>query len=109
MKMYRFNREQQISLTDFNQPLGMKLNENNRWVKKAAMIPWDAIEEKYPKLFPSNKGMPAKPLRMALGSLLIQKEYDYADRELTEQIRENPYYQYFIGQPGYEDKIPFVP
>ena len=102
-------REQQISLTDFNQPLGMKLNENNRWVKKAAMIPWDAIEKKYAKLFPSNKGMPAKPLRMALGSLLIQKEYDYADRELTEQIRENPYYQYFIGLPGYEDKIPFVP
>ena len=49
------------------------------------------------------------PNRMALGSLLIQKEYDYADRELTEQIRENPYYQYFIGLPGYEDKIPFVP
>ena len=93
MKMYRFVREKQISLTDFNQPLGMKLNENNRWVKKAAMIPWDEIEEKYAKLFPSNKGMPAKPLRMALGSLLIQKEYDYADRELTEQIRENPYYQ----------------
>ena len=109
MKMYRFVREKQISLTDFNQPLGMKLNENNRWVKKAAMIPWDEIEEKYAKLFPSNKGMPAKPLRMALGSLLIQKEYDYADRELTEQIRENPYYQYFIGLPGYEDKIPFVP
>ena len=67
------------------------------------MIPWDAIEEEYAKLFPSDKGMPAKPLRMALGSLLIQKEYDYADRELTEQIRENPYYQYFIGLPGYED------
>ena len=46
---------------------------------------------------------------MARGSLLRQKEYDYADRELTEQIRENPYYQYFIGLPGYEDKIPFVP
>ena len=25
MKMYRFNRKQQISLTDFNQPLGMKI------------------------------------------------------------------------------------
>ena len=107
--MYRFNREKQLSLTDFNQPLGMKLNENNRWVKKAAMIPWDEIEEKYAKLFPSKKGMPAKPLRTALGSLLIQKEYEYSDRELTEQIRENPYYQYFIGLPGYEDKIPFVP
>ena len=79
--MYRFNREKQLSLTDFNQPLGMKLNENNRWVKKAAMIPWDEIEEKYAKLFPSKKGMPAKPLRTALGSLLIQKEYEYSDRE----------------------------
>ena len=53
--------------------------------------------------------MPAKPLRMALGSLLIQKQYHYPDEELVEQIRENPYYQYFIGMPGYEDKIPFVP
>jgi len=53
--------------------------------------------------------MPAKPLRMALGSLLIQKQYHYPDEELVEQIRENPYYQYFIGLPGYEDKIPFVP
>lgn len=26
-----------------------------------------------------------------------------------EQLRENPYYQYFIGMPGYEDKYPFVP
>ncbi len=47
--------------------------------------------------------MPAKPLRMALGSLLIQKQYHYPDEELVEQIRENPYYQYFIGMPGYED------
>ncbi len=53
--------------------------------------------------------MPAKPLRMALGSLLIQKQYHYPDEKLVEQIRENPYYQYFIGLPGYEDKIPFVP
>ncbi len=53
--------------------------------------------------------MPAKPLRMALGSLLIQKQYHYPDEELVEQIRENPYYQYFIGMPGYEDKVPFVP
>ena len=53
--------------------------------------------------------MPAKPLRMALGSLLIQKQYGYSDEEIVEQLRENPYYQYFIGMPGYEDKYPFVP
>ena len=73
------------------------------------MIPWDKIEGKYAELFPSKTGMPAKPLRMALGSLLIQKQYGYSDEELVEQLRENPYYQYFIGMPGYEDKYPFVP
>ena len=107
--MYRFDREHQLSFTDFNQPLGMKMNPNNRWVKKAALIPWDTIEIEYAKLFPSKTGMPAKPLRMALGSLLIQKQYQYADEELLEQLRENPYYQYFIGLAGYTDEYPFVP
>ena len=29
--------------------------------------------------------MPAKPLRTALGSLIIQKQYGYSDRELITQ------------------------
>ena len=107
--MYKFDRYHQYSLSDFNQPLGMEMNPENRWVKKAAMIPWDEIEDRYAGLFPSEVGMPAKPLQTALGSLLIQKEYVYSDRELVEQIKENPYYQYFIGLPGYEYKAPFVP
>lgn len=53
--------------------------------------------------------MLAKPLRMTLGSLPIQKQYGYSDEELVEQLRENPYYQYFIGMVEYEDKYPFVP
>ena len=106
--MYKFE-EKQLSFTDFNQPQGLQMNTENRWIKKAEMIPWDTIEKEYAKLFPSKTGKPAKPLRMALGSLLIQKQYSYPDEELVEQIRENPYYQYFIGMPGYEDKIPFVP
>ncbi len=47
------------------------------------MIPWEAIEKEYADLFPSGCGMPAKPLRMALGALLIQKKYDYSARELV--------------------------
>ena len=108
-EMYKFDRYHQYSLSDFNQPLGMEMNPENRWVKKAAMIPWNEIEDRYAGLFPSEVGMPAKPLQTALGSLLIQKEYGYSDRELVEQIKENPYYQYFIGLPGYEYKAPFVP
>ena len=107
--MYKFDHEKQISFTDFNQPQGLQMNPNNRWVRKASMIPWETIELQYAELFSKEKGNVARPLRMALGSLLIQKQYQFSDEELVEQIRENPYYQYFIGYPGYEDKIPFVP
>lgn len=107
--MYKREHYRQFGLADFNQPLGFKMNPENRWVKKAETIPWAEIEEKYAALFPSKTGMPAKPLRMALGSLLIQKQYSYSDRELLEQIMENPYYQYFIGLPGFQDKAPFAP
>lgn len=107
--MYKFDKNHQFGLADFNQPMGLKMNPENRWVKKAETIPWEAIEEKYAALFPGKKGMPAKPLRTALGSLLIQKQLQFSDRELVEEIRENPYFQYFIGLPGYQDAIPFVP
>ena len=107
--MYRFDREHQLSFTDFDQPMGLQMDPNNRWIKKAALIPWNTIEDEYAKLFSDTTGMPAKPLRMALGSLLIQKQYQYSDEELCEQIRENPYYQYFIGLPGYTNEYPFVP
>lgn len=107
--MYKFEHYRQLGLADFNQPLGFKMNPENRWVKKAATIPWDAIEEKYAKLFSSKTGMPAKPLRMALGSLMIQKQYGYSDRELVEQITENPYYQFFVGLPGFRNEPPYVP
>ena len=98
-----------MDLSDFNQPIGLRMNPENRWVKRASTIPWFAIEDRYAELFPSKTGMPAKPLRTALGSLIIQKQYGYSDRELVEQITENPYYQYFIGLPGYQQEPPFVP
>ncbi len=51
----------------------------------------------------------AKPLQMALGSLMIQKEYGFSDRTLVEQLQENPYFQYFIGLPGFQLEAPFAP
>ena len=71
-------------------------------------VPWDKIEEEYKKkLSDKNIGAPAKPLRMALGALIIKEKLQISDREVVEQIRETPYLQYFIGLEGYEDKEPF--
>ena len=103
--MYRYG-DGQISLTDFQQPMGMKLREDNRWVKKAQIIPWRKIEGRYAALFPSKPGNVAKPLRLALGALIIQQEYGYSDEELTLQIQENPYLQYFCGYSCFDDSKP---
>lgn len=46
---------------------------------------------------------------MALGALLIQREYNFSDEEVVLQIQENPYFQFFIGLPGYQEETPFDP
>ena len=89
--------------------MGLKLDPENKWIKKAEMIPWNRIEDKYATLFESTTGTVAKPLRMALGALMIQKEYGFSGRTLVEQLQENPYFQYFIGLPGFQLEAPFAP
>ena len=105
--MYRATDKTQSSFINFNQPIGLHMNPNNRWIRMADKIPWDKFEKRYADLFPSNTGNVAKPLRMALGSLIIQTRYQFSDLELVAQIQENPYYQYFIGLPGYQEEEPF--
>ena len=106
--MYKFPSKQ-IGFFDFGMPLGLNLDPDNRWVKKAAAIPWDEIQVRYASLFKNHKGNVAKPLRLALGALIIQAEYDYSDAEVPLQIQETPCLQYFCGLPEYKDKLPFDP
>ena len=44
---------------------------------------------------------------MALGSLIIKEKLGTSDIETVEQIRENPYLQYFIGLSSYSSDYPF--
>jgi len=85
----------------------MQLDMQNQWVSLALSMPWSKLEEKYAQMFPSNKGCPAKPLRMALGALIIQKRMNLSDRKLVAAIAENPYYQFFIGLEAFQMECPF--
>lgn len=104
--MYKYTDNTQGNFFSFNQPIGLHMNPKNRWIKMADDIPWEIFEKKYSRLFKGKNGRVAKPLRLALGSLIIQTKYQYSDRELVEQLTENPYYQYFIGLPGYQEEPP---
>ena len=106
--MYKFPSKQ-INASDFGMPLGLKLDPNNRWVKKAETIPWEEIELRYAALFKNRKGNVAKPLRLALGSLILQTERGISDEETPLQIQETPCLQYFCGLPEYKDELPFDP
>lgn len=108
--MYRKAELAPLQPLDFELTNGCKLSALNRWVKMAQIIPWDEFESEYAANFPTAHGAPAKSFRMALGVLIIKKKkLGISDRPRVEQIRENPYLQYFIGQSSYSNELPFDP
>ncbi len=105
--MYRKSSPGQLSFENFYLPFSGKLSSENRWVKLTEMIPWEEFESVYAEQFSEDMGAPAKRFRMALGALIIKERLGTSDRETIEQIRENPYLQYFIGLHEYSDQAPF--
>jgi transposase, IS5 family len=105
--MYRTSPPGQLSFENFYLPFGGKLSSDNRWVKLAKLIPWETVEATYADQFSATMGAPAKSFRVALGTLIIKEKLGTSDEETVEQIRENPYLQYFLGFSEYLDKEPF--
>jgi IS5 family transposase len=105
--MYRREPRHQLSFDDFCLPFGGKLSGDNRWIKLAELIPWDELVDDYAPKFCKGFGAPAKPFRMALGALIIKARLGLTDEELVEQIRKNPYLQFFIGLEAFQYAAPF--
>jgi transposase, IS5 family len=105
--MYRKQGQPPISADTFKLPFEGNLSENNRWVILANLIPWAEFEDDYSSSFSIEMGAPAKSFRMALGALIIKEKLGISDRETVEQIKENPYLQYFIGLSSYSYETPF--
>ena len=106
-KMYRKVDSPATPPEKFELPFEGKLSQDNRWVIMANLIPWNEFEEEYAKNFAEDIGAPALPFRMALGSLIIKERLGISDRETVEQIKENPYLQYFIGRNNYSNEAPY--
>lgn len=108
--LYEMTENQLILPDDFFLPFGGKLDKDNRWIALAHLIPWWKAEEKYAKAFKKTfKGQRAVSVRIALGTLIIQQRLGVSDREVIQQITENPYLQYFIGLPEFQEHPPFHP
>ena len=107
--MYKHNAKQ-LEFEQFSLPFNGGLRSDNRWIKIAKFIPWEEFEILYSKsLTGSQMGSPALSVRIAIGALIIKERLGTSDEETVEQIRENPYLQYFLGFKGYKDEAPFHP
>ena len=106
--MYRKPHVNQLAFEDFVLPFGGTLRSDNRWVILAKQIPWAVVETAYAQQFSKeDMGSPAKSSRLALGALILKERLGVTDRELVEQIAENPYLQYFLGLTTYQHEAPF--
>ena len=105
--MYR-NDSHTPRILEFGLPFGDCLDPENRWIKKTSLIPWTLVEKEYlNQLSGSTNGSPAVKARLAFGAILIKEERQLSDRETVEQIRENPYLQFFVGLEGFQTEAPF--
>ena len=106
--MYRSRGRQKSFFDDALLFGGVALDLDNEWVKLAEAMPWDALEKEYiTSLTGASVGNPAKPARMALGTLYIKKRYRFSNVNTIKEIQMNPYLQHFIGLAEFTHKAIF--
>ncbi len=99
----------QLDIYTLCAPLEALLDPENRWVLLARRVPWASLEQDWgPRLYAS-RGAPAKPLRLMLAALYIQKKLGLSDTQTLQLLRENPYMQYFAGMQEFNHAPPFHP
>ena len=57
---------------------------------------WEKFEKVYARAF-CQKGRPGKSARLVIGALILKHNLAVSDEEITQQLAENPYLQFFVG------------
>lgn len=82
-----------------------QLNANHPLLMLAEELDWHTLEENLSDYY-SDKGRPAKPLRLMSGMLMLKSLYNHSDESLIDQWLMNPYYQVFCGMTSFQTRIP---
>lgn len=85
------------------------LDPDNRWVLLSRLIPWEEWSSAYNMSLSGHTGRPAKDARLVIGAVIIKHKLCLSDEETIEQIRENPYLQYFVGFKVFHKEQAFAP
>ena len=107
--MFRYSSQKQLSLDDYMNNLGKRLDANNRWIRLADHLPWDEFAEIYASSLSEYNGRPSKDARLVIGAMIIKHLKKLPDEEVIPEIQENPYLQYFVGLKEFTNEPIFDP
>jgi IS5 family transposase len=92
----------------FKSTLKQIINPKHTLVLLADEMPWNEYEEKFKNLY-SNTGMPAKPIRLMAGLLILKQLKGLSDETVVKEWVQNPYFQYFCGESEFQWEVPCDP
>lgn len=99
--MIHYTPQNQLHLHLFEHPFEKALDPENRWVKLATVIPWDALAGVYAKHLNASSGRKSVNIRTVIAALIVKHRLVLDDRGTIEMIQENIYLQYFCGLPAF--------
>ena len=109
LAMIKYTKSSELSLSLFQTSNSPSLSADNRWVKMAAIVPWDEMAVVFFDSMSKNQGRPTVDLRIILGALLVKHIENLSDEETIQYIQENIYAQYFVGLKKFQTRPVFAP
>ena len=94
MKPKQINQHQDCF---FEYRLSEQLNPHHELFIFSKFFDWETLEGSFKDEFVSEVGAPAKPVRLVIGTMILQHMYGYSDEEVVSNWLENPYWQCFCG------------
>lgn len=93
--MYRAPKPQLQKSMFFS--LSDTLDPTHELYRLAGKINWQLFEDEFSRLYSSDNGRPAKPIRLMVGLIILRHYRNISDDQVVLQWTENAYYQYFCG------------
>ena len=106
MKPSKTNHQQERL---FEHRLSDILNPNHSLLLFASLIQWEELDKEFSGFFTSEKGAPAKPVRLMTGIFMLQHMSGLSDAETVKIWCENPYWQAFCGYDFLQWQFPVHP
>ncbi len=107
--MIKYTPSNQLTLNGFSTPFENELSPDNRWVKLAALVPWDELAAVYCEKLSGTSGRMGIDARMVIGAIIVKHRLGLDDRGTVAMIAENVYLQYFCGLKAFRTGEPFHP